>query len=444
MLQKIQSYINENQLLDGEKTVIVAMSGGADSVALWHILSRLGYDCVMAHCNFHLRGEESNRDEEFVRRLAEKHQTPFYKIDFDTTKYAAENGISIEMAARDLRYEWFYILLADLQAQAIAVAHHADDNIETMLMNLTRGTGLRGLTGISNRNGKVVRPLLCCSRKEIERYLFENGLNYVEDSTNKLNDYQRNKIRNQVIPLLEEINPSVRQTLYDTFERFADAYDIYSEKIDFLKKEIVLYEPDCVKIDIEKLKKQTGYKTILFEILHSFGFNSVVVRQISETLCKESGKQFFSGTHCLLKDRDQLIIYKKQQTENESYLIHENTKEIHEPIELQFEKIERTADFQVSKEKNIIHLDFAKLQFPLTLRKWREGDVFQPFGLKGKKKVSDFFIDNKLSLLEKKSCWLLLSGNEIVWLVGYRTDHRFRVTEKTKEIMKISISAYSL
>ena len=438
MLQKIQSYINENQLLASDKTVIVAVSGGADSVALWHILKNLGYDCVMAHCNFHLRGEESYHDEEFVRRLAEKYQTPFFKIDFDTAKYADENGISVEMAARDLRYEWFYRLLGELQAQAIAVAHHADDNIETMLMNLIRGTGLRGLVGIPNKNGKVVRPLLCCSRKEIEQYLSENKLDYVEDSTNKLNDYQRNKIRNQIIPLLEKINPSVRQTLYDTSERLSETYEIYSDTIKSISEKIVSHEADSVKIDIEKLKQQTGCKSILFEILHPFGFNSATVQQISETLCKESGKQFFSETHCLLKDRNELIIHKKQLLDdNIIYMISENTEKICEPIELQFKKITKTADFQVSKNRNEIHLDFAKLQFPLTLRRWCEGDIFQPFGLKGKKKVSDFFIDNKLNLIEKKSCWLLLSGSEIVWIVGYRTDHRFRITGATSEVLQI-------
>jgi len=440
MLQKIQSYINENQLLAPDKTVVVAVSGGADSVALWHILKNLGYDCAIAHCNFHLRGEESNRDEEFVRRLAEKYQTPFYKIDFDTAKYADENGISIEMAARDLRYEWFYRLLDELQAQAIAVAHHADDNIETMLMNLVRGTGLRGLTGIPNKNDKVVRPLLCCSRKEIEQYLRENDLDFVEDSTNKLNDYQRNKIRNQIIPLLEQINPSVRQTLYETSERLGETYKIYSEKIKYISEKIVSYEANTTKINIEKLKQETAYKTILFEILHPFGFNSAVIGQISETLCKESGKQFFSETHCLLKDRDFLIVHKKQSLDdNIIYTISENTEKIREPIEIQFKKITKTADFQVSKNRNEINVDFAKLQFPLTLRRWRKGDIFQPFGLKGKKKVSDFFIDNKLSLIEKKSYWLLLSGNEIVWIVGYRTDHRFRVTDTTSEVLQLSV-----
>ena len=440
MLQKIQSYINENRLLALDKTIVVAVSGGADSIALWHILRNLGYDCIVAHCNFHLRGEESNRDEQFVRRLAEKYQTLFYKIDFDTTKYADENGISIEMAARDLRYAWFYRLLGELQAQAIAVAHHADDNIETMLMNLVRGTGLRGLTGIPNRNEKVVRPLLGCSRREIEQYLRENKLEFVEDYTNKLSDYQRNKIRNRIIPLLEEINPSVRQTLYETSERLSETYEIFCNEIKSISEKIVLHEADKLKINIDKLKNQIAYKTILFEILHPFGFNSAAIGQISESLYKESGKQFFSETHCLLKDRDYLIVYKKQLlADNIVYTISENAEKISEPIELQFRKIVKTADFQLSKNRNEIQVDFSKLQFPLTLRRWFEGDIFQPFGLKGKKKVSDFFIDSKLSLIEKKSCWLLLSGEEIVWIVGYRTDHRFRVTDATSEILQISL-----
>ena len=438
MLQKVLSYIAKNQLLVHGKPVVVAVSGGADSVALWHILRTLGYDCVIAHCNFHLRGEESMRDELFVRNLAEKHQTPFYKTDFDTTKYAAENGISIEMAARDLRYEWFYALLDELQAQAIAVAHHADDNIETMLMNLIRGTGLRGLTGMPNRNDKTVRPLLACSRKEIENYLKENELDFVEDSTNKQTDYQRNKIRNTIIPLLEEINPSVRQTLYESSERFKETYSIYSEAVKSIVNEIATCDSDITKIDIRKLKEQTSFQSILFEILFPFGFNPAIVQQIAEMLDnKTSGKRFFSETHCLLKDRDLLIIYKKQKQENDIHFVTEDTMLIHNPISICFKKMTKTKHFQLSKEQDRIHVDFAKLQFPLTIRKWREGDVFRPFGMKGKKKVSDFFIDSKLSLIEKEACWLLLSGDEIVWIIGYRADDRFRISAGTTDILEI-------
>lgn len=440
MLQKVQSYIQKNQLLTYEKPVVVAISGGADSVALWHILKNLGYDCIAAHCNFHLRGEESDRDELFVRNLVKEHQAPFYKIDFDTTKYAAMNGISIEMAARDLRYEWFYKLLDELQSQAIAVAHHADDNIETMLMNLIRGTGLRGLTGIPNKNKKVVRPLLCCSRKEIEKYLTENKLSYVEDSTNKQLDYQRNKIRNTIIPLLEEINPSVRQTLYDSSERFKETYNIYSAAIKSVSEKIITQNPEFIKIDIEKLKEQLAYPTVLFELLYPLDFNSATIQQICDTLDGESGKVFFSTTHSLLKDRDSLIIHKKQEKNSKSYSISENQTEINEPIDIQVKKIIRNNDFQISKEKNKVHFDLNKIQFPLILRKWQEGDYFYPFGLKGKKKLSDFFVDNKFSLTDKENCWLLLSGNEIVWIIGHRTDNRFRITNETTDILQIILN----
>jgi len=440
MLQKVQSYIKKHELLVHNKPIIVAVSGGADSVALWHILRTLKYDCVIAHCNFHLRGEESDKDEEFVSRLAEKHTTPIFKISFDTVKYAAENSISIEMAARNLRYEWFHKMLEKLQAQAIAVAHHADDNIETMLMNLIRGTGLRGLTGIPIRNKKVVRPLLDCSRKEIEQYLSHNQLDCVEDSTNKLLDYQRNKVRNAIIPLLEEINPSVRQTLYDSSERFKETYNIYSESIKSISEEIVSSNSENVKIDIEKLKTQVSCKSILFEILHPFGFNSAIIQQIFETLDKTSGKQFFSETHCLLKDRNSLIIHKNKKNEHKTYLISENATEIGEPFEIRLKRMNKTNDFQVSKDNNKIHIDSTKLHFPLKLRKWQKGDVFYPFGSKGKKKISDFFIDKKLSLLEKESCWLLLSENEIVWIVGYRTDDRFCITDSTTKVLEISLT----
>lgn len=441
MLQKVQLYIETHQLLTQGKPVIVAVSGGADSIALWHILQELGYKCVIAHCNFHLRDEESNRDERFVSDLAKKYNTLLYKIDFNTVKYAKDNAISIEMAARDLRYEWFYKLARDLDAQSIAVAHHADDNVETMLMNLVRGTGMKGLTGIPKRNNLIVRPLLCCTRSEIELYLTKAGLDYVTDSTNMLVEYQRNKIRNIIIPALEEINPSVRHTLYNTIEHFDEIYSIYQKAVEAIVHEVVSTNSEYIKINIEKLKQQNEYKTILFEILYPLNFNPAIIQQVVESLDRESGKEFFSESHCLIKDRKELIVCEKKVQSEEAFLINKDSDKISKPINITFERFLKTSEFQVSREKNRIHVDYSKLKFPLKLRKWNEGDVFFPFGLNGnKKKVSDFFVDNKLSLFEKEKCWLLLSGEEIIWIVGYRTDERFRITEETKEVLQISLS----
>ncbi len=439
MQQKVQTYIQKHNLLTPTGKIIVGVSGGTDSVVLLHILLALGYDCVIAHCNFHLRMEESDRDELFVRNLAKSLKVPYYSVDFETTAYALEHKISIEMAARDLRYDWFYELLVKQEAQAIAVAHHADDNIETLLMNLVRGTGLKGLTGIQPRNRKLVRPLLCCTRLELETYLVRYDLDHIEDSTNALDDYQRNKFRNEVFPLLEEINPSVRQTLYDSLERFEGNYIIYQQAIDRMKDEIVHNEAGLVNMDIEKIKKQIHVPTLMYELLHPFGFGQAVIRQVTEQLDGESGRIFFSDTHRLLKDRKYLMISALNENDELEYEINDDDSFIELPFPLEIKKQAIEADFQVSKESNRIHVDTSRLTFPLLLRRWKEGDSFYPFGMNQHKKVSDFFIDNKLSLLEKEHTWILLSNNEIVWIVGQRLDNRFRVAKNTTEVIEFNL-----
>jgi tRNA(Ile)-lysidine synthase len=439
MQQKVQTYIQKHQLLTTNKPIIVGVSGGTDSVALLHILHSLGYSCIIAHCNFHLRTEESDRDELFVRNIAKVYQLHYYITDFQTTDYAREHGISIEMAARDLRYNWFAKLLAENDAQAIAVAHHADDSIETMLMNLTRGTGLRGLAGIAPRNKNIVRPLLGCTRLELENYLRENNLEHVEDSTNALCDYTRNKIRNEILPLLIEINPSARQTLYANLTRFNGTLAIYQQAISAITEKIVENVEDIVKLNIEKIKDQIDIPTIMYELLAPYNFGFKVIEQVIEHLDSESGKIFHSETHRLLKDRNYLIISAKSDIENEMYSISQDDKSVNLPFKLTINRFSNSSDFQVSKEKKRVHIDASKVKFPLTIRSWQEGDVFYPFGMKQRKKVSDFFIDNKLSLLEKEQVRLLLSGDEIVWIIGYRTDNRFRINTDTMEILEFSI-----
>jgi len=437
--QKVQTYIQNHQLLTPGKPVIVGVSGGTDSVALLHVLVKLGYDCVIAHCNFHLRMEESNRDEKFVRSLAEQLKLPFYHIDFNTIKYAEQHGISIEMAARDLRYNWFYELLENLQAQAIAVAHHADDSIETMLINLVRGTGLRGLTGIPAKNNKVVRPLLCCTRSEIENYLILHDVKHVEDSTNAGIDFQRNKFRNEVIPLLTEINPSVRQTLYDSLERFEGSLAIYQQAIDKIEKSIVDKTSGLVTLNIDLIKQQVNVPTVMFELLHPYGFSPATIEQIIGQLDAESGKVFYAETYKLVKDRNSLIITIKGEQINEVFAVSLTDTRLEMPFSLTINKQSVTSGFQVSKNQNRIHVDASKLTFPLQIRKWNEGDFFYPFGMKQRKKISDFFIDNKLSLIDKEQSWFLVSGNQIVWIVGMRMDNRFRVTDQTREVIEFSI-----
>ena len=439
MQQKVQTYIQNHQLLTQHGRIIVGVSGGTDSVVMLHVLMSLGYDCVIAHCNFHLRMAESDRDELFVRDLAKELKVPYYSVDFETTKYAEEHKISIEMAARDLRYAWFYELLYNHDAQAIAVAHHADDSIETMLMNLVRGTGLKGLTGIQPRNHKVVRPLLCCNRLELETYLVRFDLDHIEDSTNASVDYQRNKFRNEVLPLLAEINPSVRQTLYDSLERFEGIWAIYQQSIDAMKQLIVRNGPGLVKMDIDAIKIQEHIPTLMYELLHPYGFGPAVIEQVTGQLDGESGKVFFSETYRLIKDRKYLLISKIDDNPAQDFMITEDETVIEFPFLLKINKQPVTPDFEVSKEITRIHVDASRLTYPLVLRRWKEGDTFFPFGMKQRKKVSDFFIDNKLSLFEKEHSWILVSNNEIVWIVGQRLDNRFCVTNETMEVVEFKI-----
>ncbi len=441
MLQKVQSYIQTHRLLQPGSTVVVGISGGADSVALWHVLRSLGYDCVMAHCNFHLRGGEADRDEQFVRHLAEEYGTPFYKTDFDTTAYAARHGLSIEMAARDLRYAWFENLRQRLHAQAIAVAHHADDDIETLLLNLVRGTGLRGLCGIPRRNGAVVRPLLCCSRQEIEQYLADHHLPHVTDSTNASLDYRRNQVRHAVLPLLETINPAVRHTLYATVERLGETYTLYRQSVDLAARDIVTRTDDGgITLYIDRLASHPACRTLLFEWLQPYGFSPATIRQVADSLAGESGTLFHSPTHSLLKDRECLIVQPRSEDDSkQEYRIEAGITRLREPLPMRLTRLERDAHFQPSKAPHTVHVDFDRLTFPLTLRHWREGDAFRPFGMTGMKKVSDFFIDRKLSRFDKERCWLLLSGNDIVWIVGLRTDDRFKVTSHTRRMLEITV-----
>ena len=439
-LKKVRQFIDSNQLLKDNDRILVGVSGGADSVVLLHILLKLGFECVVAHCNFHLRGEESMRDEFFVEKLAQKYKLTYKKTDFDTVRFAKSNKISIEMAARELRYAWFKKLASKNKCQAIATAHHTDDSIETLLLNLIRGTGLKGLTGIEPRNGDIVRPVLCCTRSEIEQYAQKNKLEYVTDSTNLANEYSRNKIRNLILPMMTDINPSVKQSLAENISKFRGAWKIYSEKMAEIEAEITYTEDSQLFIDIEKLKSQSDPKTVLFEILQKYQFNGDVINDVFEGLDKSSGKRYFSDTHRLLKDRKHLIVDEIEPNNTLEFSIDESTKSIDVPINLKFTILAKHDDFTISKKIDKIHIDADKIKFPLTLRKWRKGDSFHPFGMNKSKKLSDFFINEKINRNQKEEIWLLVSENKIVWIVGLRMDDRFRITEKTKNILEISLN----
>lgn len=429
MRDTVRAYIEKYQLLEESCPVLVGLSGGADSIALLTLLVKLGYSCIAAHCNFHLRREESMRDERFAEEYAKTLQVPFLKTDFDTEQYAAANHLSIEMAARELRYNWFEEKRSETGAQAIAVAHHRDDSVETVLMNLVRGTGIRGMSGIRPKNGYVVRPLLCVTRKEITAWLDAGNISYVTDSTNLSDAYTRNFIRLRILPLLEEINPSVRTAIARTADHLSAAEAVYMHVVEQAKAEVL---DEGNRISIPALMHYPSPDAILYELLKAYNFSRTVSEDIYASLEGEPGKLFFSPTHRLVKDRDYLLLSSIETKPEQTYVLSGNEEKWVGPVELSFNRVVISENFHIRKDKNIAYFDYDKLAFPLTLRTWKDGDWFIPFGMKGRKKLSDYFSDRKFSRFEKERVWLLCSGNDIIWIVGERPDNRYSIGSATK------------
>ena len=432
---KVERFIQRHGLLTGKRLVLVGLSGGADSVALLGILVRLGYPCRALHCNFHLRGDESDRDEVFARQFADSLGVPFLKVDFDTRGYAAIHQESIEMAARSLRYRWFEEQRQAFDAEAIAVAHHRDDSVETLLMNLLRGSGIRGLGGIRPRNGQVVRPLLAVSRAEIEEWLQTQGWDYVTDSSNLSDAYTRNFIRLRVLPLLEQLNPAARETIARAAAHLSAAEQLYAYTVEEARKAVFI---TADSLSIEALMRYPSPETLLYEWLRPLGFSRIVVGELFESLTGLSGKQFYSATHQVLKDRDRLYIAPLQEPSAwQPIEIPVATGELTQPLHLSFQLMERTSDFQLERASDAAYFDAEKLPGRLTLRLPQKGDWFVPFGMRGRKKLSDFFADQKMNRWEKLRQPLLCAGESIVWVVGRRADDRFRVGEETKMIFSV-------
>lgn len=417
---RITQYIAQEGLFNPSDKLLVALSGGADSVALLRLLLSMGYRCEAAHCNFGLRGAESDSDEAFVHQLCREQQVTLHTTRFETTAYANERGISIEMAARELRYEWFATLRKTSGAAAVAVAHHQDDAVETMLLNLIRGTGINGLLGIRPRNGHVVRPLLCINRQEVLEYLQEIGQSYVTDSSNLQDEYTRNKIRLNLLPLMRQINPAVRESLLQTAAHLNDAALLYQAGIEDGKARVLTSRG----IQIDALLREPAPATLLFEIVHPLGFNSAQVKELLASLSRESGKQFQSKGWRIVKDRGWLLIEERCNEEEAAT----------PPFQLTEELVEYTPGFLIPREKTVACFDADKLTRPITIRRWQAGDRFVPFGMSGHKRVSDYLTDRKCSLLEKERQWVLCCGSEIAWLIGERSDNRFRIDEKTKRV----------
>ena len=432
---KVERFIQRHGLLTGKRLVLVGLSGGADSVALLGVLVRLGYPCRALHCNFHLRGDESDRDEAFARQFADSLGVPFVKVDFDTRGYAAIHQESIEMAARSLRYRWFEEQRQAFDAEAIVVAHHRDDSVETLLMNLLRGSGIRGLGGIRPRNGQVVRPLLAVSRAEIEEWLQTQGWDYVTDSSNLSDAYTRNFIRLRVLPLLEQLNPAARETIARSAAHLSAAEQLYAYTVEEARKAVFV---TADSLSIEALMRYPSPETLLYEWLRPLGFSRIVVGELFESLTGLSGKQFYSATHQVLKDRDRLYIAPLQEPSAwQPIEIPVATGELTQPLRLSFQLMERTSDFQLERTSDTAYFDAEKLPGRLTLRLPQTGDWFVPFGMRGRKKLSDFFADQKMNRWEKLRQPLLCAGESIVWVVGRRTDDRFRVGEETKMIFSV-------
>lgn len=435
MLEKFQNHIIQNfDFLIG-KRLLLATSGGLDSMIMVDLFHKLSFDMAMAHCNFQLRGIESFEDQNFVQNYADANEIDVFTTQFDTTTFAKDFKLSIQVAARELRYSWFYELLETKKYDYILTAHHADDNLETFIINLIRGTGLEGLTGIPAQNGNIIRPLLIFSRQEIEQYAKENNIEWREDSSNTSDKYLRNKIRHNVVPVLKELNPDFLSSFLKTQVFLHESKTMAEDASILVYQQVAEEKGEEIHFDLIKLKKLPNYKAYLYEWLNEFKFSAW--EDIYDLVDGQSGKQVFSEGFRLLKDRDYLILCPiNNEDEIEEYYIFKDQKEVKIPLNLSFSKV---ADISTISNTTIF-VDEDKLWFPLVLRRWKYGDKFQPSGMEGKsKKVSKFFKDNKLSLIEKENSWILCSENQIVWIVGFRQDERFKIGNRTKKILKIQL-----
>ncbi|WP_284652602.1 tRNA lysidine(34) synthetase TilS [Flavobacterium terrisoli] len=433
MLSKFQNHINANLPFLKEKKLLLAVSGGVDSVVLVQLCHESQLDFAVAHCNFQLRGEESNEDEAFVKSQCEALNIPIFIQKFDTKTFAQQYKLSIQVVARNLRYEWFLTILEKHNFDYILTAHHLDDSLETFLINFTRGSGLDGLTGIPEQNDKVIRPLLVFSRNEIEAFAREKNISWREDSSNESDKYLRNKLRHDVIPVLKELNPGLLSSFENTINHLKQSQSLVQDASKDLFQKVVSEEENHTTIDLVKLLKHRNFKAYLFDWLQPFSFADWT--SVYDLINAQSGKQVFSDTHILLKNRDSLLLFPKQQMTNDAvFWVQKDQNEVKFPLKLSF----CNANDISLQSTNTIFVDEDKLQFPLTIRRWQEGDFFHPLGMAGKKKLSKYFKDEKLSLLEKTNVWLLCSDDKIVWIVGKRQDERFKVTETTTKTLQIN------
>lgn len=431
----LQNHIDKEIPYLNKKKLLLAVSGGLDSMVLLHLFQELKFDIAIAHCNFQLRGVESFGDQNFIQDYADANGIPIYVTQFDTEAFAKDYKLSTQVAARALRYNWFYELLEEEKFDYILTAHHADDNLETFLINFTRGTGLEGLTGIPVENDKIIRPLLFLTRTEIDDYAKKHQIEWREDSSNASDKYVRNKIRHHLVPILKELNPNFMASFLKTENYLQQSQSMVEDAASMVYQQVAREEGDQVHFDLNKLMQLPNYQSYLYQWLKEFGFTAW--DDIYDLVNGQSGKQVFASGYRLLKDRDSLIVCPVTEEETAAeFHISENQTEVNIPLKLSLCKV---SDISIESNKTIF-VDADQLVYPLVIRKWKTGDIFMPFGMNGKsKKVSKLFKDEKLSLIEKENTWILCSGKEIVWVIGMRADHRFRTVNATKNILKIEL-----
>ena len=432
MLQKFKNHIDTNFSFLQDKQLLVATSGGMDSMVLVNLFQKLKFNIALAHCNFQLRNLESDADEKFVNSYAEQNKMPCYTKKFDTINYSETHKLSTQVAARNLRYNWFNEILVQEKYDYIITAHHADDVAETFMINLSRGTGLDGLTGIPSQNGNVIRPMLHFSRKEIEKYASENSLQWREDSSNASDKYIRNKIRHHIIPVFKEINDSFLQSFQNTLDHLNQQKSLVDDAVLLVYEKVVLEEKEQLKINISALLQYKNYKAYLYQWLHKYGFTAW--NDVYDLVQSQTGKRIESENYILLKDRDFLVLSQRKSTDFETIVINSVTENTNFPLNFSFCNLSNISN----QNKNIIFVEESKLQFPLTIRKWNEGDFFYPAGMQGKKKLSKYFKDEKFSQFQKEATWILESNNQIVWIIGHRADERFKPDNTNQNIIQIT------
>jgi tRNA(Ile)-lysidine synthase len=436
MLQQFITKLRELDLCRPDDRILLAVSGGIDSVVMAHLFMEAGYDCAIAHCNFQLRGEHSELDEAKVRALADKLEIPVYVKHFEVGVEMQKRGISVQMAARDLRYSWFEELLSEHSMDYVATAHNKNDSVETFFLNLARGSGIRGLKGISPSRGKIIRPLLFASRTQIESYQQSHGIEFREDASNLETKYQRNKIRHDVLPVMEQINPDFMEIMQGNMNRLGEVYEIYMRSVQQVRLDLFEEEEEGkIRIDVEKLKELTPLRTWLYELFSPFGFTSSQCEAIGKIIYSGPGRQSISTSHRLFKDRNQMFLVPSGRASFKRYYLDGPEKHSFLPFPMDMEVLERSELKSIPEDPLTACLDLDTIQFPLIIRRWMHGDYFYPLGMDQIKKLSDFFVDQKVPVPEKERTWIMASGRKIVWIMGHRIDNRFRITPSTLRVL---------